>query len=38
MVGKTIPGRFLTIYLDKVTNDYEIVTARDSSESEKRFY
>lgn len=38
MIGKTIPGRFLTIYLGKVRNDYEIVTARDSDDSEKRFY
>lgn len=38
VIGKTAAGRFLTIFLDKVGKDFEIVTARDSTDSEKRFY
>jgi len=38
VIGKTITGRYLTIFLDKVGVDLEVVTARDSTDSEKRFY
>ena len=38
VIGKTAAGRFLTIFMDKVGRDFEIVTARDSTDSEKRFY
>ena len=38
IIGKTAAGRYLTIFMDKVGKDFEIVTARDSSDSEKRFY
>ena len=38
VIGKTATGRYLTIFMDKVREGFEIVTARDSTDSEKRFY
>ncbi len=38
VIGKTAAGRFLTIFMDRIGKDLEIVTARDSTDSEKRFY
>lgn len=38
VIGQTMAGRYLTIFMDKETGHYEIVTARDSTESEKKFY
>ena len=38
IIGKTVGGRFLTIFVDKKGQIYELVTARDSTDSEKRLY
>ncbi len=38
IIGKTLGGRFLTIFVDKKGQIYELVTARDSTDSEKRLY
>jgi uncharacterized DUF497 family protein len=38
IIGKTLGGRFLTIFVDKEGQIYELVTARDSTDSEKRLY
>jgi len=38
VIGQTAAGRYLTIFMDKAGRDFEIVTARDSTDSEKGFY
>ena len=38
VIGQTAAGRYLTIFMDKTGEDFEIVTARDSTDAEKRFY
>ncbi|RLI88953.1 MAG: BrnT family toxin [Archaeoglobales archaeon] len=38
VIGQTTAGRYLTIFMDKIGKDFEIVTARNSTDSEKRFY
>ncbi len=36
IIGKTVGGRYLTIFVDKKGQIYELVTARDSTDSEKK--
>jgi uncharacterized DUF497 family protein len=38
VIGKCYGGRFLTMYLDRKRDCFELVTARESEYSEKRFY
>jgi len=38
VIGKTRSGRFLTLIIDKKEDIYELVTARDSTDSETRLY
>ena len=38
IIGRTVAGRFLTIFVDKKGKLLEVVTARDSTDSEKRLY
>jgi uncharacterized DUF497 family protein len=38
IIGRTLAGRFLTIFVDKKGKLLEVVTARDSTDSEKRLY
>ncbi len=38
IIGKTFAGRFLTLFVDKKGQIYELVTARDSTDAEKRLY
>jgi uncharacterized DUF497 family protein len=38
IIGRCYGGRFLTVYLDKRRDCFDLVTARESEDSEKRFY
>ena len=38
VIGRTLAGRFLTIFVDKKGKLLEVVTARDATDSEKRLY
>ena len=38
VIGKSYGGRFLTMFLDKKRDSFELVTARESEDSGKRFY
>jgi len=38
IIGKTESGRFVTLFVDKLRQAFELVTARDSTDAEKRLY
>lgn len=38
IIGKTMAGRILMLLIDKKDLAYELVTAKDSTDSEKRLY